>query len=35
MYTGVEMISLLDQNKKGYVSMQEFFNFFDKGAYQT
>ena len=31
-YTGVEMITLLDKEKKGYVSMEEFFGFFDKGV---
>lgn len=31
-YTGVEMIALLDKEKKGYVSMEEFYGFFDKGV---
>jgi hypothetical protein len=31
-YTGVEMIALLDKEKKGYVSMDDFFGFFDKGV---
>ncbi len=31
-YTGVEMVALLDKEKKGYVSMEEFYAFFDRGV---
>ncbi len=32
MYTGVEMVALLDKERKGYVSMEEFYAFFDRGV---